>query len=507
MSTKKTIKYEDLVDMLSHDSATLLDDEKRKSFLQKNEQFCSRTGKGPVFDYEAYIRRLESKIAQFGLEKHIIIEDDRKIPILGTSSEHHIKLITVEDLTVKVDRNYGSDMLHFGPLEITPSMIKSTVGLHIIFINNEFTATEKGYNSQVCFLLSDRAYISLVGNTFNNVNMNTSGSTSKGYILELKDNIFDNEHVSVFASSAPSVINEGNLDYTSFEIKGDAIYKWKQGKLLEQYAINKESFKYLELLRKRAEDGDDISLNDIAIMLLNMHSWVRAEPEDMTPRKLARGKSACIILNNNTFKCLEVNVDGYCWFMGKNKIEFLEECTISYCYFGPYQEINPQGNHAEAHKDIFLNLHKKAIEKNDQSQARILQLEIKKCEHNFLRRERGSLAHIQDLVIYNWGYWVSRYSSSWARPIAYLFVVNAIFTFIIMIFFDNYNSIDHVTALALFWEFFNPVSSPAQLLSLDKPTAFLSFINVIQKILLGVLVYESIKAFRRFAEIANIQSS
>ena len=213
-------------------------------------------------------------------------------------------------------------------------------------------------------------------------------------------------------------------------------------------------------------------------------------------------------MNNNTFNCLDIDVDGCCLLTGKNKIEFLEACAISpYWHFGPYQEIDLPGNHAEVHKNIFLNLYKKAIEKNDQSQARILQLEIKKCEHSILRQERRSLANIQDLVIYSWGYRVSRYSSSWARPIACLFVVNAIFTFIIMIFFDNYNPIDHVTAWTLFWEFFNPVSSLTQLLSLGEPTAFLSFINITQKILLGVLVYESIKAFRRFAEIANIQSS
>ena len=415
MSAKKTIKYEDLVDILSHYSTALLSDEGRNSFLQKNEQFCSRTEKGPVFDYNAYIRRLKSKIAEHDLVEYITIEKGRSTLISETGYLRHTKYwLTVKNLIIEFDRNSISNTLHFDPLAIEEhypsdsrlSTDKYSGGLHVTFINNEFTSTTKGYNGWVWSSLSDHAYVSFVGNTFNDVDVRIRGSTKEGCFLELKDNIFDNRLVTIYASSTPPITNERNQAHHGLK---DNVYNQKQVNQLEQHEIKEESFKYLESLNKRAKDVGDVSLNDIAIMLFNMHNWARAKSDDMTAREPAREECACVVLDNNTFNCLGINVNGCCWLTGKNKVELLGVCAISpYWHFGPYQEIDQRGNHAEVHRDIFLNLYNKAIEKNDQSQARILQLEIKKCEHHILRRERISLANIQDRVIYSWGYWVSR---------------------------------------------------------------------------------------------------
>ena len=276
MSAKKTIKYEDLVDMLSHYS-TSLGDKGRKSFLQKNEQFCLKTANGPVFDYNAYICRLESKIAQFGLEKHIIIEDDRKIFTFATSCEHHTKLITVKNLIIQIDSNNSTLALQFDSSEIVLGAFKYIIGLHITFVNNEFMVTDTEPDNQVWFSLSDHAYISFISNTFNDVNVAAYGSTKEGYILEFKDNIFNNRRVNIDASSSHFVIDEEDHKYINFDVKGAAIYGWKQVKRLEQDAINTKSFKRLAALNKRAEEGGDIYLRDIATMLFNMHNWVRGE--------------------------------------------------------------------------------------------------------------------------------------------------------------------------------------------------------------------------------------
>lgn len=80
MSTKKAIRFEYLVDVLSYKNLESLSDEERKEFLQENEQFCSKTEKEPIFDYDAYMRRLESKIAHYGLAEHVVIKDC-KLPL------------------------------------------------------------------------------------------------------------------------------------------------------------------------------------------------------------------------------------------------------------------------------------------------------------------------------------------------------------------------------------------------------------------------------------------
>ena len=346
--------------------------------------------------------------------------------------------------------------------------------------------------------LKDSAYISFVENTFNNIDVNAPCPTKNGCFLEFRNNIFNNRLVSIHASSAFTMSNEECMKYYVFNVKEEAVYRWKQIKLLEQ-VINNKGFEDLEALKKRVEDGNKISLNDIAIMLLNIHNWVRVESGDMTHNEPILQGSACVVLDSNKFKRLIVQINGCCWFRGRNKIEFLEMCEISpYWHFGPYQEIDPQGNRVEAHKDTFLSLYKKAIDRNDQSQARILQLEIKKCEHHILLREKRSWANIQDLVIYSWGYWVSRHSTSWAMPILWLALVNALFTG--LLYFVCMDNFDLQKIGIIFVEFFNPVSSPAKFLLTDvETTTFLSTVNIIQKILLGVLIYEIIKAFRRFS--------
>ena len=83
-------------------------------------------------------------------------------------------------------------------------------------------------------------------------------------------------------------------------------------------------------------------------------------------------------------------------------------------------------------------------------------------------------------------------------PILWLALINALFTVLLCyVYMDNS---DLQKAGVIFVEFFNPASSPAKLLlSGGKTTILLSAVNIIQKIILGILIYEIIKAFRRFS--------
>ena len=235
-----------------------------------------------------------------------------------------------------------------------------------------------------------------------------------------------------------------------------------------------------------------------------MLRWVHADPEKVERRSVDRKKSICIALDSNYFTGpLSVNVDGYLFFKGKNKIGKIEYLSASpYLQFGPYQRIDKKGNHAESHKDIFLELLEKANERNDQVQVRTLEVEIKKCDRHILRREKFSLSNAQDRFILLWGSWVSGYSTSWLRPILWMTGFNLFFTFFTLaVLCVCHDVINQPMFATLFIEFYNPLTSPAQVLGLEKaasPSPMLSLINIFQKVFFTAFLYETIKAFRRF---------
>ena len=489
MKEKKTVRYEDLVDALSFSHLTQIrENERAEQFFIENQQFYSETKNGITFNHDAYIRRLNSKLDTLGLKDHVIITGDCETYVPETDYSHRSSnAIIVKDLVILVSKSCGAHMFTFDQFNF-----------HVTFFNNEFISTEEEYLPWVQFLLSENAYLVVESNVFIGVDVYAGGRFVGPYHLRLKKNIFSNRHVSIGTIPVPSD-NDTNCKYLGFHISGSDTYRQRIAKDFEQKEVNKDAFSKLSSFSKKVEDNEDISLNDIIIALYEMFNWVSIDPEKMIPDTPQREASVCIMLSDNKFNQLNVGGTGYLFLKGNNEIRYLKNCGMSpYCYFGPYQKIDPMGEYAEQHKEIFLKLQEKAIENNDQSQINILQLEIKKCEHQILKKEKRSLANIQDLFIYSWGACISGHSTSWIKPIEWLFGINAFFT--ILIFWCYYGCVDCSTLATIFWEFFNPVSSPKELLSscVSKITWHLSLLNVVQKIILGVLAYEIIKAFRRF---------
>ena len=207
-------------------------------------------------------------------------------------------------------------------------------------------------------------------------------------------------------------------------------------------------------------------------------------------------------IENNRLTSLIIDAHVDMHLGSRNFIEYLDIALnykkLSYIYFSPYQQIDTSGRYAYHHRDLFLKLQKAALDRHDFPQVKVFQIEIMKCEHHFLHQEKPSLNNLQDKVIMSWSYHVSHYGTSWILPLWWLLAMN----FICSMFIYHYHldMFDWEEFRIMFFNLLNPLTKPDELLGKNTdPTSFLLLMYTFQKAFYVALLYEIIKAFRRFA--------
>ena len=172
--------------------------------------------------------------------------------------------------------------------------------------------------------------------------------------------------------------------------------------------------------------------------------------------------------------------------------------------WGPYQKIKPYEDNWLKHKEQLIYLRDISQKRKDELQVSILNRELVICDHELIRLE-SKVASFQDRITLWFNKWVSNYGISWLRPTGLLFLMNSIFTLIAVPIISG-----EYTMANLFYVFaqtFNPLSVFVEFSELGKiiPScqAIVGGLHVIQKALLAALVYEIIRAGRRFTRVSK----
>ena len=230
------------------------------------------------------------------------------------------------------------------------------------------------------------------------------------------------------------------------------------------------------------EDSNRITLADIMRFLRLKHDLYKVDPSDVAFQDI----SGELVLRDNAFDNLSVGGGGLIKIENGNEAN---EVSIGgkKVYLSPHNNLTKDASMASEHRATFLALQEQAAKRNDLLQEQIMKREVIRCERQLLRGQM-SLGALQDKLILWWGEFSSRHGVSWARPLGLLIALN----FVLAIPFSVLcGTLDD--SLLVFFELFKPLYYPA----CESSGALL--LITCQKIAFAGLVYEVIRAGRRFA--------
>lgn len=476
----------------------------------------------------AYLEHIKEKAREYGIEKNIIFEElsEGMSMIIGESkNRYRVKYkITIKNLTIKLGGTDLSLSLGFdGPKrkfnkakeEMLNSNLTDKGGILFTFEQNSFVLSSPDtINNHLSWNLGIGRYLVLERNEFKSIKMEI---TTKGNsVLCLMSNYFNSTSIkstykSISIHGEPiMVVLAGNFfDDMPLRINGisdgesgshivDDSWIFSPGKKeiarRMEKLINRDApmdtNKYIKNIEDKSEETiDRVSIKDILRMLLYMDKKITVHPDDLK----YLGESV-VEMEDNYFSELNI-VSHKSYFGGKNIINNLEiDQRIKYLYWGLYQDIDPKGENAHNHKQIFAKLIECLAQNNDKILEAKLRREMLKCERILILEEK-ELHSLQDKFILWWGKWSSDYGISWLRPLLWITGINFFLASVVLCFLNPQSSL-----WLIFFEFFNPISNLSDVVKTEKNKEWFALINVLQKVFLAALYYEFIKIVRRFSK-------
>ncbi|UTW59301.1 hypothetical protein KFE96_03050 [Kordiimonas sp. SCSIO 12603] len=458
------------------------------------------------YDYDAHIKLIKRAIIDNDLVDYIEISGPNveKEFIQESLDEYFTKCtIVVRNLDIRVD-SFRCDQLILDRLEIDEKYPEKSIreadkyngGIHIKFLNNNFTANDSDRNPYAKITLGENAYVSFESNTFKGTDLYFGLSPLRS-ILVLRNNAFLNRHVTIGGWERTPTASHVAWGWVlqGSDIERYAAVKRFEEKLEER---NDASFSALrQTLTAKLKEGEDGNINDVLDFLLRYEEKPKVDAKDLVRK--SNTLKAIVRLTDNQFTQLKPLSGIHYFFRGVNKIEQLvADAPPEYFYWGQYQQLDAKGRFAHAHKQFFMQLKANAIERYDGFQELILKREIAKCESHLLKEEKSYLKSFQDRAVLFIGWFFSDYGASWIRPLTILFAVNIII--VLLVHSGYFFSKPHPHCWFVFWELFNPISSLAETIGdAAKKSSLITVVNTFQKIIFAGAAYEIIKAFRRFS--------
>lgn len=231
------------------------------------------------------------------------------------------------------------------------------------------------------------------------------------------------------------------------------------------------------------EAGYKITLSDIMRFLRLQHKLINLTPDDIELEK-TYGE---IKVANNNFDEVRISGGGNIRIAGGNTANIIS-LSGDNLYLSPHNDIAMDAKHAMNHREKFIALQKIAKDKNDAFQEQVFKREVIKCERLIHKQETASI-NLQDRVVLWWGEFSSLHGISWVRPIALITILNIICAIPLAYLFNDFS---FAKIVSVWVDLFNPTKF------VDKEGAILTIV-IFQKIFFALLVYETIRAARRFA--------
>ncbi len=465
-----------------------------------------------------YINNLEKFISKNGLSKNITVQAEYK----EESDKNSLILkytININDLTIILEEGRISSLCLVAMPYLNREDNKDTVlsNLHsavINFQNNIFTCSntillssnKQDYSEWMTFSLMGDICISFDNNVFKRINC----------ALDLLEGIHN------FAKAYQ--FNRLNILQAIDGDKGNGMnmvgHLVASPRIILRHKVSKE-------LGNMADD----QLQSIKVFL-EVHK-ITGNPNDqeqiddkdkiyLTPEDVAFVNKSHVIINNNEIDKLSLGLPMRVTFEGKNKMECISRWVGDNIdpfynsdahnkndlgfdiFWGPYNQVDKNGNHVKENIEFFLYLKDRAIANKDKSQEIIINRELTKCDAHLIKNERWRES-FQDKLILLFGRVASDHGVSLIRPFFGLLCLNVLATaFVVLPFHEqllNWTSIGYI-----FIETLNPISSIGSSIE-EKPIEevikgagklWVSLINALQKLGFALMAYEFIRVGRRF---------
>ena len=466
---------------------------------------------------EEVIQKYEEKYDAQLLTKHInIVPEENKSSQKGTLPPYKI-----------IMRNLIFDHISESPTAYVQLELSSRIRTSIkcLVIENSLFKSDiqnKSVKPTLQISLIGDVQLKLKQNIFNLVDLLCHVDSSEDNIVEIESNEFEQNSLNIVSG-----INKGHGGFNTnrfWKVSSDFIADSIAIKQLEEFinqVKHEDSYNKLKTLDERIENTTDYDIKDLLEFNYHDKKLIKVARSDLWPLST----KSFIKITDNTIHKLSASSFIKIDILGENTIDAIvsqiqggrfpadpgvERTNIGFnFYWGPYNHVDPEGKYARENREFFLSLKSYAIERQDKHQEAIANRELLKCEQVLKKGEPLSRSWQEKLILL-YGCVVSDHGISLWRPFIGICTMNAIVATIIVCFAPATYS--DAKFLQIFLTLFNPLSwnlvNPANLSLLnafsntgigikDLPS-WLLFVNLCQKVLLYLLIYELIRVGRRF---------
>ncbi len=496
---------------------------------EKNNQYYSTVADNThKWDYDAYIRRLQTLILEAGLDDNIDFKKLLKPEIITEeSSEYLVKYkVCISDLIIKCDRD---NMLCLHPLSTSEKingeshLVKDKYlgGIFLVFNNITYLTKDRSSNHYININLGPAARIDFNRCVFDDVDLYISAQEERNYIY-FQNTEFKNRHVTINGGSNSEKRNGQGSN--SYSISPDLIAKKAAAKRLTKLITEKESDfdgnNFLRLLESASKGNKVASIEDYFnnkisrgnpdirdLLLYQMSQDQRLEvvQDDV----LYTNKKTAIICFKKCTITKVVTYGGKIYFIGENRIETIStKSSPEDVYFGPYNSLDELGAYARIHRPMFIAWKEYATKTMDRSLELILNRELLRIERHLLKEERkGSSFFISLSLVDSFVLWFNDVSSdfgmNWVKPLLFILFINLIFSIGLLLSLGYELNITFPNAFhnfGVFMELLSPLNSVSDILGENIAAKGWEGLNIIKNIVASVFLYQVIISFRKYGK-------
>jgi hypothetical protein len=532
MNDTKKINGKKLFEVISYNNEEQNKKTRDKFFNENKDYYPSpETNKYLGWDHSAYIKRLEAFIKNEELSKYIFIEKiDKPILIKEDNNKYLVKnKIIIKNLTVVIEpfdtiKLFGSGFPEEYCIEGSRLSDNSyKCGLFVSFEKIQFVDESKGINSYLTFVFGPNSRVDLKECVFDDIDVFFSASNENNYLFATRCK-FPNRHIRIsLGSTNERRVGHGSNYYSiPSEPLSKAVAAQRLTEKIQHHSVDGQYNDYSShrvahylrtadidssfdaYLNSKISDINDITTKDLLLYFINRDESIHVNPEDVF--YTSQYKAVAVFQD---CEITEIKFDGSkIFFEGKNIIEKLTtESDLEKVYYGAYNRLDKDGKYARTHKTIFSRWKEEALKSKDRVQEIICDKEIMNIERHILKYEKGDNSFFKDVTKLDrfilWFNSVSSdYGTNWLKPIFGIVFFNAFFVTILLMGLDyRFNpTIPNIfNTIGIFSEFLIPTKSVESVLDIEALNKGWELFNFGKNILVSVLIYQAIRAFRKYS--------
>lgn len=525
MNQFNEISLESFTNIIGNDSEK---NQGQEWFSENIEYYSKLPNDSHVWDYNAYIRRLNSLISSAGLDANFKLEELAEPELIRENNvEYLVKYrICISNLVIQCGFG-GNVLLH--QLGIDEKAVEGSYrsedeykgGIYLHFRNVIFSSSEESGNHYFQFVLGSNARVDFDSCVFRGVDVSLSAQEEFNYVY-FRDTKFDNRHVTIVGGSShesrtghrsnhysisPDIIaRKAAAKRLTRKINEDekGLTEWDVSGLLDSISGENEARSVEEYLNGKIKT-DDVTIRDILLYLFNTDQRVEVGQNDVN-----YAKEKIAVISFNSCDIVDARVGGRkIYFVGENRIEKLSNISNPEdVYFGPYNILDKKGLNVRHHRPMFVSRKEYATKTNDRTLELISDRELLRMERHIVREERkSSISMLSPSLRDSFVLWfndkTNDFGMNWLFPVSLIFITNLAFT--ALLFFSLGYKLDLspeniFNTVGMYMELLIPTNRVETVLGNKDLNSGWEGLSIIKNILTSIFLYQAVVAFRKYGK-------